>query len=45
MIVRNIGDSIAFCPPLVTTAEEVDLIINCFSKALEDTQRWLAQGH
>jgi 4-aminobutyrate--pyruvate transaminase len=40
MIVRNVGDSIAFCPPLIATEGEVDLIIDCFGKALEDTACW-----
>ncbi|MBX4994847.1 aspartate aminotransferase family protein [Rhizobium binae] len=40
MIVRNIGDSIAFCPPLIAKEGHVDQILDCFSKALEDTDRW-----
>lgn len=44
MIVRNIGDSIAFCPPLIATEAEVDLMLDCFRRALDDTQAWLAKN-
>ena len=44
MIVRNIGDSIAFCPPLIATEADVDLMLDCFRRALDDTQAWLAKG-
>jgi 4-aminobutyrate--pyruvate transaminase len=40
IIVRNIGDSIAFCPPLIATEDNVDLIADCFGKALQDTESW-----
>ncbi len=37
-ILRNMpGDNVAFCPPLIITETEVDEMINCFSRALDDT--------
>lgn len=44
MITRPIGDSIAFCPPLISTAAEIQLVVDTFSRALEDTDHWLSQG-
>ncbi|MEZ5783922.1 MAG: aspartate aminotransferase family protein [Rhizobiaceae bacterium] len=35
VIVRNMGDAIAFCPPLIITAEQVDTIVEAFSKSLD----------
>ena len=35
VIVRNMGDAIAFCPPLIITAEQVDTIVDAFSKSLD----------
>lgn len=39
-ITRNIGDAIAFCPPLITTEAEIQKIIDRFEWALSDTERW-----
>ncbi|MBP2842989.1 MULTISPECIES: aspartate aminotransferase family protein [Pseudomonas] len=39
-ITRNIGDAIAFCPPLITTEAEIQKIIDRFEWALADTERW-----
>ena len=37
-ILRNMpGANVAFCPPLIITEAEIDEIIGCFSKALDDT--------
>lgn len=41
MITRNMGDAIAFCPPLIITESEVGVLIDRFGQALEDTQRWV----
>jgi 4-aminobutyrate---pyruvate transaminase len=35
------GDSIALCPPLVITAEEINSIFDALSKALDRTQQWV----
>ncbi|HHJ4328238.1 TPA: aspartate aminotransferase family protein [Klebsiella pneumoniae] len=40
LITRNMGDSIAFCPPLICTAAEIDEIIRRFALALEETRQW-----
>jgi 4-aminobutyrate--pyruvate transaminase len=42
LIVRNLGDSIAFCPPLIITAEQLDEVVARFSKALDETAAWVA---
>jgi len=42
LIIRAMGDNIGFCPPLIITPEEIDEMLACFSKALEDTQAWVS---
>jgi 4-aminobutyrate---pyruvate transaminase len=37
VILRPLGDSIAFCPPLIINESEIDLMLERFSLALEDT--------
>jgi 4-aminobutyrate--pyruvate transaminase len=37
VIIRAMGDSIAFCPPLIINEQEIDLMFERFSKALDDT--------
>ncbi len=44
LIVRNLGDSIAFCPPLIITDDQVGEMLGKFSKALDDTTAWIAAG-
>lgn len=39
LIIRAIGDTIAFCPPLIITEEEIDVLFERFGMALEDTLR------
>ena len=41
LIIRALGDSIAFCPPLILTEDHVDEIFTKFEKALEETQDWV----
>ena len=37
-ILRNMpGDNIAFCPPLIITESEIDEMLGCFARALDDT--------
>jgi 4-aminobutyrate---pyruvate transaminase len=37
-ILRNMpGDMVAFCPPLIVTEAEIDELMGCFAKALDDT--------
>ncbi len=40
MITRNMGDAIAFCPPLISTETDIRAILDVFGKALADTQQW-----
>ena len=43
LLVRALpGDALAFCPPLVVTEEEIDMIIERFAKALDDTAEMVA---
>ena len=44
LIVRNLGDSIAFCPPIVITPAHCDEIFEKFRGALDDTLQWLHAG-
>jgi 4-aminobutyrate--pyruvate transaminase len=37
LILRPLGDTIAFCPPLIITEAEIDLLLERFSLALDDT--------
>lgn len=37
LIVRAIGDTIAFCPPLVITKSEIELLVSRFKTSLDDT--------
>ena len=43
LIVRAIGDTIAFCPPLIITEEQVGDMVARFGRALDDTASWLAE--
>ncbi|MFJ4192469.1 aspartate aminotransferase family protein [Pseudomonas sp. NPDC089534] len=40
LIVRAIYDTIAFCPPLITTQDDVDAIFDAFGKTLHDATEW-----
>ena len=40
LIVRNMGDAMAFCPPLIITEAQIDELLGKFSRALEDTLDW-----
>ena len=37
LIIRALADTIAFCPPLIIKENEIDLMFERFSKALDDT--------
>ena len=36
VVVRPIGDSIAFCPPLIMSDEDVDKMVDALAQALRD---------
>jgi 4-aminobutyrate--pyruvate transaminase len=40
LISRNLGDTIAFCPPLVITNDQVDEMYDRFAVALDRTTAW-----
>ncbi|MBI3514148.1 MAG: aspartate aminotransferase family protein [Proteobacteria bacterium] len=37
VILRGLADSIGFCPPLIITEAEIDIMLTRFGKALDDT--------
>lgn len=41
LIIRNMGDAMAFCPPLVITDEQIDELFSKFAAGLERTSQWL----
>ena len=46
LIIRAVGDSLAFCPPMIITEAEITDMFRRFEKALADTVVWLQQsGH
>ncbi|HWK66485.1 MAG TPA: aspartate aminotransferase family protein [Rhizobiaceae bacterium] len=44
LIVRNIGDTLAFCPPLIITESQIEDMVQAFERTLEDTVQWIAAG-
>ena len=40
LIIRAIYDTIAFCPPLITTEDDVAQIFEAFGKTLDDAAEW-----
>jgi len=43
VIFRNLGDTIACCPPMIITEAEIDEVLAGFEKALEETTAWVAE--
>jgi 4-aminobutyrate---pyruvate transaminase len=43
LIIRAIGDTIAFCPPLIITEPQIDEMFDRFAKALDETQVWISK--
>ena len=37
LFIRASGDTIAFCPPLIINEAEIDMMLERFSQALDDT--------
>ena len=44
LIIRPIGDTIAICPPLITVEDEIDEILGCLKRALDDTATWVQEN-
>ena len=42
-ILRAMGDTIGFCPPMIITEAELDELFDRFEKALADTESWVAR--
>ena len=42
IILRALGDVIAFCPPLVITESQIDELLAAFGRALSETQAWVS---
>jgi 4-aminobutyrate--pyruvate transaminase len=43
LIVRAIGDVIAFCPPLIITEDQVRDMVERFRITLDETAAWLRE--
>jgi 4-aminobutyrate--pyruvate transaminase len=41
---RTIGDTIAFCPPLITSEADIKEVFARFGRALDETAAWVAGG-
>lgn len=41
LIVRALGDSLALCPPLIITEDQVDEVFTKLERALDETRTWL----
>ena len=41
LIIRAIGDNLAFCPPLITTDAEIDEIFDITQKSLDKAETWV----
>jgi len=41
LIIRAMGDSMGFSPPLIISADEIDRLVDRFGKALDDTLAWV----
>ncbi len=43
-ILRALGDTIAFCPPMVITGDELNELFNRFELALADTEAYVSKN-
>ena len=41
LIIRNLMDVIALCPPLIITEDQIDSLVERFARALDDTASWV----
>ena len=44
LLIRNMTDTIAFCPPLIIGADDIDEMLARFGRALDSTQAWVAEN-
>jgi len=40
LIVRNMGDTMAFCPPLIISSDQIDELLTKFGRGLKKTLAW-----
>ena len=45
VILRNMGDAMAFCPPLIINSEQIDELFTKFERALDRTLSWVRASH
>jgi 4-aminobutyrate--pyruvate transaminase len=43
LITRSLGDAVAFSPPLIISQDEIDELLDCLAKALDDTEAMVRQ--
>jgi 4-aminobutyrate--pyruvate transaminase len=43
LIVRNIQDAVALCPPLIITTDEIHEMFDIFEKGLDAMEAWAAK--
>lgn len=43
VILRNIGDTLALCPPLIITTDEINEIFDALEIALDQTEAWVSK--
>jgi 4-aminobutyrate--pyruvate transaminase len=43
LLVRAVGDSVAFCPPLIITGEQIEEMFRRFAPALDETLSWVRE--
>ena len=43
LIIRNVGDTLALCPPMIVTEDDIDEIVGKMGRILERTADWVAQ--
>ena len=44
LILRALGDTLAFCPPLIVTESDIDEILERFGRGLDETLAWVDAG-
>ncbi|MBI2315672.1 MAG: aminotransferase class III-fold pyridoxal phosphate-dependent enzyme [Betaproteobacteria bacterium] len=44
LIVRSVGETIAFCPPLIVTEDQVHELFDKLARSLEETLHWVRAG-
>lgn len=40
LVTRNLGETMSFSPPLIVTTKEIDIIVDTFREALDQTLAW-----